>query len=134
MRGNFFGDSFREGLCFSGWLDLVPVEGDVGPGGLVGEGAGGDEVGADFGEGAEGVEGDAAAGLGFGAVADLGEGVAEGGGGKIVEQQDVGSGGERGGNLLRGVDFALDEQVGSGGAGLADERGQTFASGGMVGG
>lgn len=88
------------------------------------EGAGGDEVEAEAGVARKALEVDAAAGLGEGAAGDEGEGLLDFGGGEVVEQDDVGAGGEDGGELVEAVDLDLDGEIGGGFAGAGDGGGE----------
>src|SRR4051812_21558234 len=68
-------------------LEELQAEGDVHGAGGVGDGAGGDVVGAGLGVGADGVEGNAPGELDLRATGDLGDPVAGFGGGQVVEEE-----------------------------------------------
>lgn len=99
----------------------------------MGKGAGGDEIRAEFGDGANVCEGDATAGLGPCAVADERKRGPHRGGGKIVEENDVnGVCVQDGRDLLKRVHLAFNQESGMRAAGVPDERGKVASALGGV--
>ena len=107
----------------------LQAEAEVHGAGGVGDGAGGDEVGADVGVVADVFEGDAAGEFDFGAAGDFADPVGGFVGGEVVEQQVGGAAVEGLVEFLAGADFDLDGE--SAGAG-AFERVAHAAGGGDV--
>ena len=89
----------------------LQAEADVHGAGGVGDGAGGDEVGAGLGVGADGLERDAAGELDLGAAGDLADPLGGFGGRQVVEQEMVGAAVQRFAQFRAGADFDLDRQV-----------------------
>ena len=92
---------------------------DVHGAGRVGDGAGGDEIGAGFGVGADVLERDAAGEFDFGAAGDLSDPVARLRGREVVEQQVGGARSQRVAQFFARPDLDFDGQAG-GGAGGGD--------------
>ena len=102
------------------------AEVDVHGAGGVGDGAGGDEVGASLGVGADGLEGDAAGEFDRGSARDAGDPLTGLVGGQIVEKQAGGSGGEGFVEFVQSPDFDFGRQwlaVGGGEGGGDAARG-----------
>ncbi len=105
-------------------FSLSPIEADIDPDALVDEGAGGGEVEAKAGEFGEGFERDAAAGFREGAAGDEGDGFFELSGSEVIEEDDVGAGGEDGGDLRESIDLDFDGEIGGGFFGAGDGGGE----------
>ena len=104
----------------------LQAEADVHGASRVRDGAGRDEIGAGFGVGADGVEGDAAGEFDLGTAGDLAHPIGGFGGGEVVEQQVGGAAIERFAQLFPRAYFDLDGQAGGAGPpdGIADAAGR----------
>src|SRR5262249_10239370 len=111
-------------------LRQLQAEGDVHGSCGVGDGAGGDVVGAGFGVGADGFERDAAAQFDLSAASDFGDPVSGFGGGEVIEEEVRGAGIEGFAELFAGAHFDFGG-ASAGGAGSLD-GGAHSAGGGDV--
>jgi hypothetical protein len=91
-----------------------PIEADIDPDALMDESAGGGEVEAEAGELRKRFQRDATAGFGEGAAGDEGDSFLQLGGREVIEEDDVGAGGEDGGDLGEGVYLDFDGEIGGG--------------------